>query len=316
MEQKRIYAIDFMKFVAVLFITNSHSIELYKDINPALATLGVHGNAIFFFVSGFTLALKDLSNTNFINFYKKRLSRIYPTLIVWPIIANLFFQEPITWDSILLAKGYWFIQCILYSYILLFFLLKQNTKFICTSFFISIFITTIVVCFSAKSNLSIYHSFHYVCYFSSMILGIYCSRLKVQISKYGWLYTILSFIAYFIIMSFGKNQSTYIYYSQLLAIVPLHLFLYYMFLWCNSWGNNLEGKIYYKPIYWIGNLCLEIYIVQNFLFTDTLNNIFPLNILIVFIGIFLCAYILHICTNFFIQTIQVNPYNIKKILAI
>jgi peptidoglycan/LPS O-acetylase OafA/YrhL len=68
--KERIYAIDFMKFIAVLFITNSHSIELYKDINPSLATLGVHGNAIFFFASGFTLALKSLNNTNFIDFYK------------------------------------------------------------------------------------------------------------------------------------------------------------------------------------------------------------------------------------------------------
>jgi peptidoglycan/LPS O-acetylase OafA/YrhL len=134
--KQRIYAIDFMKFIAVLFITNSHAITLYKDVNPALATLGVHGNAIFFFVSGFTLALKDLKSINFIDFYKKRLARIYPTLIMWPILANFLFQEPITWDSILLAKDYWFIQCILYSYILLYFLLKQNNRFISISFLV------------------------------------------------------------------------------------------------------------------------------------------------------------------------------------
>jgi hypothetical protein len=314
--KQRIYAIDFMKFIAVLFITNSHAITLYKDINPALATLGVHGNAIFFFVSGFTLALKDLKNINFIDFYKKRLARIYPTLIMWPILANFLFQEPITWDNILLAKGYWFIQCILFNYILLYFLSKQNNRFVSISFLLSIFITILVVCISPKSNLSIYHSFHYICYLSSMILGIYCGRVKVQNSKYSGLYTMLSFIAYFFIMSFGKNQFTFIYYSQLLAIIPLHLFLYYMFVWCNSWGNNLENKIYHKPIYWIGNLCLEIYVVQKFLFTDKFNNIFPLNILIVFIGIFSFAYILHICTNILIQTIQTNSYNIKKILSI
>ena len=202
--KQRIYAIDFMKFIAVLFITNSHAITLYKDINPALATLGVHGNAIFFFVSGFTLALKDLKNINFIDFYKKRLARIYPTLIMWPILANFLFQEPITWDNILLAKGYWFIQCILFNYILLYFLSKQNNRFVSISFLLSIFITILVVCISPKSNLSIYHSFHYICYLSSMILGIYCGRVKVQNSKYSGLYTMLSFIAYFFIMSFNS----------------------------------------------------------------------------------------------------------------
>jgi peptidoglycan/LPS O-acetylase OafA/YrhL len=149
-----------------------------------------------------------------------------------------------------------------------------------------------------------------------MILGIYCGRVKPKASKYSWLYTIILFISYFFIMSLGKNQSTFIYYSQLLAIIPLHLFLYYMFTWFNSL-KGLENKKYiYKPIYWIGNLCLEIYIVQKFLFTSAFNNIFPFNILIVFIGIFLFAYILHICTNFLIQTLQSNAYDIKKILSI
>lgn len=112
--KQRIYAIDFMRFIAVLFITNSHAIALYKDINPALATLGVHGNAIFLFVSGFTLALKDLKDTSFIDFYKRRLARIYPTLIMWPIMVN-----------------------------------------------------------------------HYICYLSSMILGIYYGRLKIQSNRYS-----------------------------------------------------------------------------------------------------------------------------------
>ena len=38
---KRNYAIDLIKFIAVLFITNSHYIPLYQEINPAFATLGV-----------------------------------------------------------------------------------------------------------------------------------------------------------------------------------------------------------------------------------------------------------------------------------
>lgn len=49
----RNYSLDFLKVLAAIFITNSHFIPLYKDISPSLATLGVHGNALFFFVSGF-----------------------------------------------------------------------------------------------------------------------------------------------------------------------------------------------------------------------------------------------------------------------
>lgn len=48
---------DFLKVLAAIFITNSHFIPLYKDISPSLATFGVHGNALFFFVSGFVLMM-------------------------------------------------------------------------------------------------------------------------------------------------------------------------------------------------------------------------------------------------------------------
>lgn len=53
----RYYNLDFLKVLAALFITNSHFIPLYKDISPSLGTFGVHGNALFFFVSGFLLMM-------------------------------------------------------------------------------------------------------------------------------------------------------------------------------------------------------------------------------------------------------------------
>lgn len=53
----RYYNLDFLKVLAAIFITNSHFIPLYKDISPSLATFGVHGNALFFFVSGFLLMM-------------------------------------------------------------------------------------------------------------------------------------------------------------------------------------------------------------------------------------------------------------------
>lgn len=55
MTNNRNYALDFMKFMAAVMITNSHFISLYKDVNIGLATFGVHGNALFFFVAGYLL---------------------------------------------------------------------------------------------------------------------------------------------------------------------------------------------------------------------------------------------------------------------
>ena len=38
--QKKIYGLDFLKFVAAVLITNSHFIPVYKDVNVGLATFG------------------------------------------------------------------------------------------------------------------------------------------------------------------------------------------------------------------------------------------------------------------------------------
>lgn len=315
--KERVYAIDFIKFIAVIFITNSHFGELYKNINPALSTFGVHGNALFFFASGFTLTLSNSKENSFVNWYKKRINRIWPTFIVWAIIANLIWVKEITWDSMLLAKGYWFIQCILYSYIFLFYLFKKNRNILLSSFIASIMLTIMVVLLSHKTKLSIFHEFHWVCYISSMILGIYCGKTKPQIKKLGWFYTMLSFILYFFIMSFGKGKDTMIYYTQLIAIIPLNAFLYYIFAWSNSWMNSVSKKKYiYHPILWIGSLCLEIYVVQQIFITEKFNSLFPLNIIIVFTEIVLCAYFLQICTKFFIQTLSNTPYNWKSLFKI
>lgn len=61
---------DFLKVLAAIFITNSHFIPLYKDISPSLATFGVHGNALFFFVSGFVLMMGfEKKQDLFVNWY-------------------------------------------------------------------------------------------------------------------------------------------------------------------------------------------------------------------------------------------------------
>lgn len=57
MQDSRLYSLDFLKFVAALMITNSHFQPLYEDVSPSLATFGVPGNALFFFVSGFNVLL-------------------------------------------------------------------------------------------------------------------------------------------------------------------------------------------------------------------------------------------------------------------
>lgn len=73
-------SIDILKFIAVMFVINSHMDVQYGQYS-ALATGGAFGDALFFFCSGYTLLLGSAAGRrNFFNWYKKRISRIYPVV--------------------------------------------------------------------------------------------------------------------------------------------------------------------------------------------------------------------------------------------
>lgn len=89
MAKERVVSIDWLKCLAALLIVNSHIGVCYGKY-AALATGGAIGNAIFFFCSGYALSLGRLDR--FDNWYKRRLFRIYPSvvarvLVIAPIIA-------------------------------------------------------------------------------------------------------------------------------------------------------------------------------------------------------------------------------------
>ena len=86
--KQRDTSIDILKFIAVLAITNSHMELLYGKYS-ALATGGAIGDVLFFFASGFTLFL-GVERT-FDNYYKRRISRIYPTVFAWAVLGSLLF---------------------------------------------------------------------------------------------------------------------------------------------------------------------------------------------------------------------------------
>lgn len=172
---KRNYGIDFLKFIAAIMITNSHYIPLYQGHNTSFATLGVHGNALFFFVSGFFLTKIKTSDGNYVrfdNWIKKKINRLWPTLIVFFVFANLIFSKEISWYDFLFAGHYWFVRCFIVSFSIIYFVLRYLDHYSKHILVLSILFTSVYILISPKVNGSIYHAFHYVCYFSSMMLGV------------------------------------------------------------------------------------------------------------------------------------------------
>jgi len=328
----RYYNLDFLKVLAAIFITNSHFIPLYKDISPSWATFGVHGNALFFFVSGFVLMMgfekkKDL----FVNWYKKRIQRLWPSVFLWSIIAAIIWKDPITWKNLLIANNYWFLQCIAIYYILFYIFGNLNISImgggkICVQkilFMFSIAASLLYFYFMPKATGSIFHTnLHFVCHFSIMIMGgmtyLYKDKIKIKSLWKDCLWAIFWFVLYFIILYVGKGKQDYKYYFQIVGLLPLHLFIFYAYKtasyhWCTTLFQSSRWK---RILTTIASLTLEIYIVQFHIITDKFNRLFPLNTVIVFIFICITAYCLRVMTSLFLQFLSSAPFEFKNAIKI
>lgn len=162
-----------------------------------------------------------------------------------------------------------------------------------------------------KTNGSPFHTnLHFICHFSIMVMGgiCYLTRDKICCNKL-WrdlLWMLFSFVLYFLILKMGKGRNGVFYYLQIIALIPLHTFVYYLFKvssypWCN---HCFHKKLLGRALSVIAALTLEIYIVQFTFITDSLNNLFPLNVVIVFSIISIVAYALKVLTSLFLAVMS------------
>ena len=165
-------------------------------------------------------------------------------------------------------------------------------------------------------------NFHYVCHFSIMVMGglCYLQRDKL-VCKWLWkdaLAMLLSFVAYFVILKIGKGQCGIRYYSQILALVPLHTFVYYFYKMCSySWCQRaFQTPILGRTLAIIAALTLEIYVVQFSVISNCFNYLFPLNILIVFVLIAFAAYLLKVLTSLFLAILSKEHLIWKEIVKV
>ena len=153
-KKNRLFELDFLKVMAIVLIVFSHFTYLalytysigtfFGDIEDILkGTLGVIGNGIFFFISGYTLFLfnqKFSSKQDYISFFRKRILRIYPlywigifAFVFLNYLLNFYNRSYSVFDVIVHLSGiqiiffpkyvneisvFWFVSAILIYYII------------------------------------------------------------------------------------------------------------------------------------------------------------------------------------------------------
>ncbi|MCH5311278.1 MAG: acyltransferase [Prevotella sp.] len=317
----KIGSIELLKFIAAIFITNSHFKHLYVEPYTAFGTLGAPGNALFFFVSGYTLMLGR--NDAFNIWYKRRIGRIWPSLFAWcTLVGPVIFEKNYGWKDIWLGGNFWFIQCIAIYYIFFYYLrsfIKSYFRWIMSGAVVCT--VTYFLFFQPITTLSIYTvGFHYVCFFSIMLLGAYLATKRGELKKRKlWLDFLLSIIMlglFYACQAIGKGKTGTPYYMQIFSLLPLHGFIYYIYMsMTGKWTKKILCSAFGLPVRIIASLTLEIYLVGFcFVYMVQFNNLFPLNLFIVFLILVATAYIVKVVCNFITQTISPQAYDWEAII--
>lgn len=324
MNNNHIQSIDILKFFAVILITHSH-MEIIYGPYKSVCTGGAIGDALFFFISGFTLFLGR--DARFDNWYKRRINRIYPTVFSWAIISCLLFGNQDNFVQTLLRGGGGFVSCILVCYIPLYFIKRYLVNYIRYVTLITILTIIIVYFFLCNDKAHMYASNNImwpVWCFSMMLIGAITGLRKrdtivdcenVVFSKEIIKMMVCLFSYYLILyVSLKMNYDSF----SLLGLAPLYGVVYFLYrISCSSSLLNIYNKdIVHKVVYFCGALCLEVYLVQSPLYTDKWNIYFPLNVLFYWILIFLFAFVVKIISNIISQTFKSEEYNWSDIFKL
>ena len=312
-----------LKFFATFLITYSHLVTMFPDNMKGLVTGGAIGDGLFFFCSGFTLLIGRDDGP--INWYKRRINRIYPTVIMWALLSSFLFG----WDwnvlDLLFVPKYWFISCIMIYYILFYiikhYLIEKLSVVICVTA-LMIFVSNFIVLDRTRSIMYAQLSFMRIYYFSFILLGALTAiKDRQNVERHSSLFYAIGagccLLLYYLCMAVYKIDAWWCQF-QIISLLPLLGAIYFTFQWCNSVeiSKIVEKKYIGKVIYFISGITLEVYMVQYALFTDKYNSFWPLNIVCVFFFIFIMAYLLKCSSRVFSLVFSDTPWKWKEIFKI
>ena len=310
-------AVIILKFVAALLITYSHMGALFPQYK-GLVTGGAIGDGLFFFCSGFTLFLGRQGS--FPNWYKRRINRIYPTIIAWALLSAVFFGWTWSVTDLVTTPRYWFIPCIMVYYAIFYFIRTYMLDRLGWAFSLTFVVIAASYFFVLDLDSSVMYAdvtYMRIYYFSFMLLGATVAVRKNRSDagpKKALLYVLLGLVSYYACMGVYKIDPFFCRF-QLLSLFPLLFAVYWMYRACETSAVQriLNSEKTGPGIYFVSCLTLEIYMVQYALFTDKMNGIFPANIAVTYLAIFAAAYALKCASRLFLQIFRDGEFDWHKI---
>lgn len=127
---------------------------------------------------------------------------------------------------------------------------------------------------------------------------------------------IVSVAAYYIFMHYINTVRQCDFFRPLIILPQLGVTVCFYLLCRTPFAERLYSNRYcYAFIRFVGGLCLEVYIVQPIIIRNwPLTELFPLNVVIVFLIIVFSAYVLRCLSHVWSQTFKEADYNWQEIV--
>lgn len=250
----------------------------FNQVKPLgfIAQYGYAGVDIFLFVSGFGLFISLEKDNNLLNYYRKRLLRIFPTYYILGFITNLLLIH----DDILMflfrysTIGFWigkeYAEWFIPSIILLYILAPFIKKLIDIKLFIliSILIVGIYITgdyFADKEHLLDRSHFFLLYRIPAFIYGMICAYwLKNDMPNKYFLFILLMGLPFFIHFYPIHHQIYNYKYYSLAFLLPLFITFFILLSKYIKWISSILKMM--------GIASLEIYLIQGIFFTLVLNG--------------------------------------------
>jgi Acyltransferase family len=275
----------FMRTAAALLIANSH-LEHFYPAHPWLAGDGLLGNSLFYFLSGFGVALGASSrNRGFFRWYGRRISRIYPSVILAVIVIQLLilglwrqFTLLNYFQSMIWPTSYGFVGHIMLVYIVLYWLLKFRSRGPHIAVVVGMFAAFLfcavryaIIMSPGQSNTPEQFRWawlYYYFYFSGIallgaLLAPATSRPRSTFARDAFLFVIT--FAFYVAAKFEMVTGHFSRGFILLDVLSVFLVLLMLRISAADALQNLFAQI--RPLGWavslLAGLTLEMYIVQD-----------------------------------------------------
>lgn len=309
MKQKVFYnEVTWMKVIATFFITWFHFQFVTPQKYAPLFIGGVIGNSLFFYASGYLLKFKEEKYIG--NWIINKCIRILPSIWVFSVIACLisFGDYNIEWYNFLYPTQFWFVNCILCYFVLIYFayrILRLKTSSNVMGGHVLVVLgalTMIGFVWNYIENVNhtriVLDEGGFKCwfYFFFFLWGYYdhSEGRKFIGNRKSVFWFMLSIILFYTCKKIGGRYETMIYMQFVFIPLLLANMLYHARYLVNFLMQIHIPIKMQSCLGYIANLTLDIYIVQVLIIQVIGNQLpFPLNILVLLIIIFIASVINH-----------------------